>query len=85
MRKTYTKPEIMFEDFSLCSSIAAGCEIIVDGPNSGNCGYAYEGGGGQTLFTELAGTKVCNIAIDDDESNGFCYHVPVESNNLFNS
>ena len=85
MKKTYSKPEIYFEDFSLCTSIATGCEIIVPGPSQNQCGYAYEGGNGQTMFTAQMGTSVCNIPIDDDETNGFCYHVPVQSNNLFNS
>ena len=85
MKKTYVKPEIMFEDFTLCTSIAAGCEIIIPTPVSGTCGYAYEGGNGQTLFTAEMGDNVCNIAIDDDKDNGFCYHVPVQTNNLFNS
>lgn len=85
MKKTYTKPEIVFEDFSLCTSIAANCEIIIDAPASGTCGYAYEGGNGQTMFTKQYATNVCNLQIDDDENNGFCYHVPIESNNLFNS
>ena len=85
MKKAYAAPEIMFEDFSLCSSIAVGCEIIVDGKSGGTCGYAYEGGGGRTLFTEAMGNSICNRAIDDDESNGFCYHVPTQANNLFNS
>lgn len=85
MKKTYTKPEILFESFSFSGNIAANCEIIVDGPSSGNCGYAYEGGGGSTMFTAALGTEICNIPVDDDEKNGFCYHVPIETNNLFNS
>lgn len=83
MRKTYSKPEIMFEDFTLCTSIASGCEIIIPTPISGTCGYAYEGGNGDTLFTtNVAG---CITKMSDDESNGFCYHIPVQTNNLFNS
>lgn len=83
MRKTYLKPEIVFEDFSLCENIAAGCEIIVPAPRSGQCGYAYEGGGGATLFVD--DTTGCSDHMPDSESNGFCYHVPIQSNNLFNS
>lgn len=85
MKRTYSKPEIAFESFNLSANIAANCEIIIPTPYSGTCGYAYEGGNGTTMFTSEAGTAVCNIAINDDESNGFCYHVPIESNNLFNS
>lgn len=83
MKKAYLKPEIVFEDFSLTESIAANCEIIIPAPISGTCGYAYEGGGGETMFVmDVSG---CNLKVDDDEANGFCYHVPIEGNNLFNS
>lgn len=85
MKKTYVKPEIMFEDFTLCTSIATGCEIVIPTPVSDTCGYAYEGGNGQTMFTKQVAQDVCFIQVDDDEGNGFCYHVPVEGNNMFNS
>ena len=84
MKKKYSAPAIVFESFALSTNIAGGCEIIVDAPSSGNCGYAYEGGNGDTLFTEAA-SNACMTPIDDDAANGFCYHVPIESNNLFNS
>lgn len=85
MKKTYTKPEIVFESFDLCTSIATGCELIIDNPSANQCGYPYEGGFGETMFTEAVGSAVCNLAVDDDKDNGFCYHIPIESNNLFNS
>ena len=37
MKKKYMKPEIMFEDFSLNTSIAANCEGIVDNATKGTC------------------------------------------------
>lgn len=82
MKKTYIKPEVVFESFSLSHNIAAGCEIIVGTPSEGSCDYEYEGGGGQSIFVT---TGICDIPVNDDVSNGFCYHVPVEGNNLFNS
>lgn len=85
MKKTYVKPEIVFEDFSLCTAIAANCEIIIDNQSSGNCGYQYEGGFGATMFTQAAGSNVCSVPVDDDVKNTFCYHVPIETNNIFNS
>lgn len=85
MKKAYSKPEIAFEDFTMSTSIAVGCEIKIEGQNSGNCGYKYDGGNGSTMFTVQAGTAVCNLPMDDDETNGFCYHIPVEGNNMFNS
>ena len=83
MKKQYTKPEIMFEDFSLTENIASGCEIIVPTPNGGTCGYKYEGGNGSKMFTNSVGD--CDVKVDDDEKNGFCYHDPISNNNLFNS
>ncbi len=86
MKKTYEKPAIVFEDFVMSTNIAAGCEIKIDTQNSGTCGYAYEGGGGQTMFTASVGMSVCNIPVDDDDKkNGFCYDIPIQSNNIFNS
>ncbi len=85
MKKEYSKPEIAFEDFTMSTSIAIGCEIKIEGHSSNTCGYKYEGGGGATMFTTQVATDVCNLQVNDDETNGFCYHVPVEGNNLFNS
>lgn len=83
MKKTYVKPDILFESFSMSESIALNCEVIVPGPTQDKCGYAYEGGGGATIFIDA--TTGCTVPTPDSESNGFCYHVPIESNNLFNS
>ena len=86
MKKAYTKPEIVFEDFSLCTGIASGCEIIIDNQSSGSCGYQFEGGNGMTMFTHQAGTDVCNVpSEDDDKKNTFCYQNPISTNNIFNS
>lgn len=83
MKKTYMKPEIMFEDFSLCTSIAANCEIKIDNHSSGGCGQPIEGLPGQFLF--ISADTGCTRCIPDEGTDGFCYHVPIESNNLFNS
>jgi len=83
MRKQYVKPQIIFEDFSLSENIAAGCEIRINNSAQGTCGYAYEGGYGATIF--INETTGCSVQIPDSENNGFCYHVPIENNSLFNS
>lgn len=85
MKKTYSKPEIAFEDFSLSVGIAAGCEYKISNQSQGTCGYKYSGGGGATMFTAEAGTSVCNIPVTDATTNGFCYHVPASNINIFNS
>lgn len=79
-KKEYTKPQIIFENFSLSTSIAAGCELETNHFSKGEaCGYPTRGG---IVFVE--GTQ-CNSYPQDGAYNGFCYHVPHESSNLFNS
>lgn len=86
MKKAYNAPEILFEDFALSDSIAGTCEGIVGNPSKGTC--ALQGTGGINVFNE--GVHGCDFKPEDmggvkDEWDGFCYHVPVEYNNLFNS
>lgn len=88
MKKTYRKPAIFFEDFSLTTNIAAGCEVQTDTPSWNQCGVSI--GGGTYAFIE--GVSQCNWKITPNEEgiidfNGdkMCYHVPIETNNLFNS
>lgn len=82
MKRTYTKPEIVFEDFTLSTNIAAGCEVRTDTQARGQCGYAW---GGKVLF--LDGVAGCSDIIKNDGEffNGLCYHNPSDLNNLFNS
>ena len=82
MKKIYSKPEIMFEDFTLNESIATNCEIKIRNQSVNICGMV-EGSGGEVLF--INDSTGCTMHMDDDENNGLCYHVPIESNNLFNS
>lgn len=82
MKKNYSKPEIVFEDFSLCTSIAANCEFKNNGPSSNQCGYQPEGLP-YTIF--LTGMSGCARKYTDGGYNGICYHVPSEDSNLFNS
>lgn len=81
MKKVYTAPQILFESFAMSTNIAANCDKIIRTFDQGNC--AYEGTGGIMLFTVAIGA--CEFKSDDDASNGFCYHVPGEDNDLFNS
>ena len=87
MKKQYTAPEIFFEDFTLSQSIAGGCESIVNNASKGNC--AVLGSGNIGVFTD--GINGCDYDPKDlpggkeDQWNGFCYHVPTDANNLFNS
>lgn len=79
MRKTYSKPEILFESFSMSTSIAAGCEFITKLQTEGSCGYETRNG---VVFT----TKVGGCEYHEpDENDSLCYHVPTTGTNIFNS
>lgn len=81
MKKTYSKPEILFEDFSLSTSITAGCELKTPLPSyEENCAYPTQGG---MLFTDQV--QACGKTPPGGVYNGACYHVPADTNNLFNS
>lgn len=86
MKKEYVKPVVVFESFSLSTNIAAGCESIVGNPSKDSCPVA--GTGGIAIFNtpengcEFTPAQMGGV---DDMWDGFCYHVPTETNNLFNS
>lgn len=80
MKKPYSKPLVFIEDFSLQTSIAAGCELITPMPTSDDkCGFPMQGA---VVFVEGA---QCTYKPQEGAYNGFCYHVPAENTNLFNS
>lgn len=86
MKKVYEAPAIMFEDFSLTTNIAGNCEVIISNhTQSSGCAYVYNDGRGNSLsvFTDTMGS--CTYKPANGDYNGLCYHVPYESNNLFNS
>jgi hypothetical protein len=81
MKKAYSKPEIMFEDFSLSTNVAAGCTFKTDTKSEGDCGYPNSLGTG-TIFTEAA--NGCKYHVPDN-NDSLCYHVPNEHSDIFNS
>ena len=80
MKKAYSKPEIFFEDFSLSTNIAAGCELF---PNfaENECGVKW---GKKNLF--IVGITGCSTIVEDEkgENDYPCYHNPSDPN-VFNS
>ncbi len=82
MKKTYSQPDILFESFSLCANIAAGCGKKIGTQYNGTCGVPY---GDKFVFTEDVGG--CQVKVVDGSPifNGLCYHVPVDMNAVFNS
>lgn len=83
MKKTYTKPQIIFEDFILSANIAGNCEVKTETSSRGNCAYTYidEFFGEMKLFTLDVGA--CSDK-EQDGYNGICYHTFAD-NSLFNS
>ena len=87
MKKLYSKPEIMFEDFTLSENIAGDCEApFVGNPSKDSC--AIVGTGEQNIFSGRV--SACEFKPEDfgqspDMWNGLCYHTPTDANNLFNS
>ena len=86
MKKTYMKPEIVFESFASSTNIAGDCESIVGNATKGTC--AVMGTGNIAMFDGTV--SACVFKPEDmggtkDEWDGFCYHVPTEYANLFNS
>lgn len=82
MKKVYTKPVIVFEDFSLNTSIAEDCENITTTTGYGKCGFEF---GGDVLFTNTVTDCTDNWTVDDGDFNGICYYTPTADNNVFTS
>lgn len=85
MKRNYAKPEIMFEDFSLNTHIAANCEFLTSNPSVNACAYITDRG--LAIFVEgVTGcvTKPANGSYTSG-NNTICYHVPSEDFNVFNS
>lgn len=74
MKKVYSKPEIIFESFSLSQNIAAGCEIT--DPKDPILAMTGVGPGGSVGY---AFSTSCDVDVTngggDGEWNGVCYHV----------
>jgi len=92
MRKTYEKPEILFESFASSTNIAANCKTIIDTQARNQCGYLVPGDN-NSLLSVFTGDlpKVCTTSEATDANgadgayNGICYHAPYDGNSLFNS
>lgn len=87
MKKAYSKPEIMFEDFTLTNSITVGCAALVGAPTAGQCAYEVVTSKGSKYIFTTGMTEICTSPESDDEYNGLCYHVfsPEATGALFNS
>ena len=83
MKKTYSKPDIAFESFSLCVNIAAtNCAKIVQTFADGHCGLNF---GGRWLFMTNVDGCQCKIEDGSPIANYLCYHIPTDGMTVFNS
>lgn len=85
MKKEYVKPQIVFESFTLSTNIAADCETITSLHGRGSCGYPTRDG---VVFVDSYTGCDVTAPVENGESvygNTVCYHVPIDSKNLFNS
>lgn len=82
MKKIYSKPGIVYEDFSICTHIAKTCDVELGTFEQGDCGGFNVGTLNIFLDTSMQG---CMIPVQDDGLNGICYHVPINGARLFNS
>ena len=79
MKLAYEAPEIIYEDFSLSASIAAGCDFKTSLQVEDSCGYPMEG---DVFFTgDISGCKT----IVPPGFNTICYHGPYDTNSLYTS
>jgi hypothetical protein len=86
LKRAYQKPDIYFDSFAMCTSIAGACGTDTNTPAQFKCGLEYTDT--ITIFAEsLEGACNFNVAVEakDAEWDGICYHVPYGTNNLFNS
>ena len=80
MKKTYAKPQIVFESFQLTANIAGDCNTRPNSTNEATCGYNDNG------WIVFQNSAVCNVlAGPDGNYNRLCYHVPTGDISVFTS
>ena len=81
MKKTYSKPDIVFDSFALSTSVAA-CKYETNyGPDI--CGYMFD----PETYIFLESVSGCTTKITEGEEafDGLCYHVYADYGMLFGS
>ena len=84
MKKVYSKPIVVFEDFTLSTNIAGDCEHKTNTPSINQCGV--NASGINVFMTGMQGCEDFPVGTPggDGEFGNICYHVPY-GENLFNS
>lgn len=86
MKRIYSKPDIMFEDFTLSTSIAAGCAITNPVQTQDVCAVRWNMGGDYiNIFNSGVGACDPQFSPIFSENDSICYHNPSDENRLFNS
>ena len=87
MKKAYIQPQIIFENFSVSTNIASDCEVPFNLAAKDICAIPDANGlPGMGIFNVTVAGTLCGVnGTGNEVYNGFCYHVPTETNNLFNS
>ena len=80
MKKKYQTPQILFESFTLSSSVAAGCGVI----SKPSAAYVCPVEDPEFGFTIFSDTNVCDYT-SPDAYDRVCYNVPLENNSVFTS
>lgn len=82
MKKTYAKPQIVFESFQLTANIAGDCNTRPNSASEATCGYIDDNG-----WIVFQNSTVCiHVQVGPDgKHNGLCYHVPTGDMSVFTS
>lgn len=92
MKKQYSKPGIIIEEFVLAQNISAGCGAVPGGNTLGKpthwgtneCGWDLNDGTNCIIWVD--GNGDCNFDWDPDVNfDGICYNNPGGGNSIFNS
>ena len=80
MKKTYTKPQIVYDCFEIADSIAAGCKYF----NTNQAPYICPIFDPESEFTIFS--DYINCAMTPPHGNdSICYHIPVNDWNVYMS
>lgn len=90
MKRTYCKPDLHIEYFTLSQSIAAGCgaahwDELTGGPNHASkstCGWTDSFG---DVYWSTKGVCGDNPVSEDSVLDGVCYNNPEGGHSIFNS
>ena len=92
MKKKYVKPEILFEDFTLSTSVAScATSSMVKVMVTESCGFYDEYLKVVVISGETSGCPTettqsgYRVAETPGENDGVCFHVPIEAYNVWNS